>query len=66
MVLPISDVRLFARFPENAELGPLLTPEFAEKCVRNAIETCDESQSVLMQKWSLLSEYICLELGDWE
>jgi CCR4-NOT transcription complex subunit 10 len=65
-VLPMSDIRLFARYPENDEFGPLLTLEFAEKCARNAIEMCGDSHPVLKQKSSLLCEYICLELGDWE
>lgn len=65
-ILPISDSKLFARFGRLSEgIESNLTLEFGERCVRNALNLCNESQLSLKINATLLWEYITLEIGDY-
>lgn len=65
-ILPMSDSRLFARYRKTDGISSKLTLEFGEKCARNAMRLCSESQANLKQSAMLLCQYISLELGDWK
>ncbi|KAH0794431.1 CCR4-NOT transcription complex subunit 10 isoform X3 [Histomonas meleagridis] len=66
-ILPISDAKLFSRYGRYTEgIDSNLTLEFGEKCARNAIALCNDTQTSLKMSANLLCQYICLELGDYE
>lgn len=66
-ILPIRDYKLFSRYGRISEgIEANLTLEFGERCARNALNLCNETQSALRINATLLWEYISLEIGNYE
>jgi CCR4-NOT transcription complex subunit 10 len=61
-ILAMSDSKLFCLHNGGSEISL----EFGQKACKIAMQVCGEEQNVLKQKATLLCQYICLELGDWQ
>jgi len=66
-VLPISDYKNFCQHYGKKQLNlPSLSLEYAEVCVRKAIENATEKQNNVKTSATYIGSYICLELGKWD